>query len=224
MSKDVSLASGSKANNKANSLNILRGVDLQVAEAETVAILGGSGSGKTTLLSLLAGLDLPSNGECWLDGQLMNTMDEDGRAALRAGRVGFVFQSFQLLPGFSALENVLLAAELAGVPNPTATATSILEQVGLGERTQHPPHRLSGGEQQRVAIARAFAGKPRILFADEPTGNLDIATGERIIELLFELNRAQHTTLILVTHDAALAERCQRVLHLRDGVLHEQTT
>ncbi len=205
-----------------NLLHILRGVNLKVNAGETVAILGGSGSGKTTLLSLLAGLDLPSQGENWLDGQRLNDLDEDGRAALRAGRVGFVFQSFQLLPGFSALENVMLAAELAGERNAESSARQILAQVGLQDRLEHLPHQLSGGEQQRVAIARAFAGKPRILFADEPTGNLDTVTGERIIELLFELNRAQGTTLILVTHDAALAERCRRVLHLRDGQLHEQ--
>lgn len=217
LTRDVSLGQAREA----RTLNILKGVDLCVNAGESVAILGGSGSGKTTLLSLLAGLDLPTAGECWLGGALLNNMNEDGRAALRAGRVGFVFQSFQLLPGFSALENVMLGAELAGDKNPRDTATTILDNVGLAERMQHPPHKLSGGEQQRVAVARAFAGKPRILFADEPTGNLDTKTGEHIIDLLFELNSAQGTTLILVTHDAALAQRCQRVLQLQDGKLHE---
>lgn len=202
-------------------LNILKGIDLRVQPRETLAILGSSGSGKTTLLSLLAGLDLPTSGECWLDGQCLNRLDEDGRAALRAGRVGFVFQSFQLLPGFTAFENVMLAAEMAGIADAGQTAERILQDVGLGARMQHLPHQLSGGEQQRVAIARAFAGRPSILFADEPTGNLDSETGQHIIELLFELNRAQGTTLILVTHDPALAEHCQRVVHLQAGVLHE---
>jgi putative ABC transport system ATP-binding protein len=200
-------------------LTILQGVDLTVAAGESVAILGASGSGKTTLLSLLAGLDLPTRGEIRLDGQTLNTLDEDARAGLRAGRVGFVFQSFQLLPGFSALENVMLAAELAGDARAVDTARASLGQVGLGSRLSHAPHQLSGGEQQRVAIARAFASRPKILFADEPTGNLDTATGAQIIDLLFELNRAHGTTLILVTHDAALAERCNRVLTLKDGVL-----
>ena len=217
LSKEVRLGQSDSA----RSLSILRGIDLQVAAGETVAILGGSGSGKTTLLSLLAGLDQPTSGECWLDGQRLNDLNEDGRAALRAGRVGFVFQSFQLLPGFSALENVVLAAELAGDADPQSTAQTTLDSVGLKERLHHPPHKLSGGEQQRVAIARAFAGNPQILFADEPTGNLDTRTGEHIIDLLFELNRAKNTTLILVTHDAALAERCQRVLQLREGQLSE---
>ncbi len=201
-------------------LTILRGVDLEVAAGEAVAILGASGSGKTTLLSLLAGLDLPTHGEIRLDGQTLNGLDEDGRAGLRAGRVGFVFQSFQLLAGFNALENVMLSAELAGDAQPRATAEAVLAQVGLAARLTHQPHQLSGGEQQRVAIARAFAGKPRILFADEPTGNLDTDTGAHIIDLLFELNRTHGTTLILVTHDAPLAERCGRVLVLRDGILH----
>jgi putative ABC transport system ATP-binding protein len=202
-------------------LTILSDVSLRVAAGESLAIVGASGSGKTTLLSLLAGLDLSTSGEISLDGQTLNGMDEDARAALRAGRIGFVFQSFQLLAGFTALENVMLPVELAGRRDADARARAALEQVGLGPRLQHYPYQLSGGEQQRVAIARAFAGEPKILFADEPTGNLDTATGGRIIELLFELNRKQQATLILVTHDAALASRCQRRLTLKDGRLHE---
>lgn len=202
-------------------LTILDGVDLLVRAGESLAIVGASGSGKTTLLSLLAGLDLPSSGEIVIDGQSLNGMDEDARAALRAGRVGFVFQSFQLLAGFTALENVMLPAELAGRRDASERARVALEQVGLGKRLSHFPYQLSGGEQQRVAIARAFAGEPRILFADEPTGNLDTATGARIIDLLFELNRSSAATLILVTHDNALAARCQRTVTLRQGRLHE---
>ncbi|MES2488819.1 MAG: ATP-binding cassette domain-containing protein [Pseudomonadota bacterium] len=202
-------------------LTILDGVDLQVAAGESLAIVGASGSGKTTLLSLLAGLDLPSSGEIALAGQTLNGMDEDARAALRAGRVGFVFQSFQLLAGFTALENVMLPAELAGRADASDRARAALEQVGLGKRLTHYPYQLSGGEQQRVAIARAFAGEPKILFADEPTGNLDTATGARIIDLLFELNRGSSATLILVTHDTALAARCQRTVTLRQGRLYE---
>lgn len=200
-------------------LSILRGVNLTIAAGESVAILGASGSGKTTLLSLLAGLDLPTRGEIVVDGQSLTGLSEDDRAGLRAGRIGFVFQSFQLLGGFSALENVMLAAELAGDTRASDTAREILGQVGLSSRLAHAPHQLSGGEQQRVAIARAFACRPKILFADEPTGNLDIATGANIIDLLFKLNSAHGTTLILVTHDAALAERCDRVLTLENGVL-----
>lgn len=202
-------------------LTILDSVDLRVAAGESLAIVGASGSGKTTLLSLLAGLDLPSSGEIALAGQTLNGMDEDARAALRAGRVGFVFQSFQLLAGFTALENVMLPAELAGRADASDRARMALEQVGLGQRLAHYPYQLSGGEQQRVAIARAFAGEPKILFADEPTGNLDTATGARIIDLLFELNRASAATLVLVTHDAVLASRCQRTVTLRQGRLHE---
>lgn len=202
-------------------LTILDGVDLRVAAGESLAIVGASGSGKTTLLSLLAGLDLPSSGEIALAGQTLNGMDEDARAALRAGRVGFVFQSFQLLAGFTALENVMLPAELAGRADASERARAALEQVGLGKRLTHYPYQLSGGEQQRVAIARAFAGEPKILFADEPTGNLDTATGARIIDLLFELNRGSGATLILVTHDTALAARCQRTVTLRQGRLYE---
>lgn len=208
-----------QVNSGAESLTILNRVSFDIAAGESVAIVGASGSGKTTLLSLLAGLDSPSSGEVLLSGQSLNALDEDGRAALRAGRVGFVFQSFQLLAGFTALENVMLPAELAGLSDPRKRAQAALEQVGLGARLQHYPQQLSGGEQQRVAIARAFAGEPKILFADEPTGNLDSATGARIIELLFELNRARGATLVLVTHDTALASRCQRVLKLKDGHL-----
>lgn len=200
-------------------LTILDRVSFDIAAGESVAIVGASGSGKTTLLSLLAGLDLPSAGEVVLAGQSLNALDEDGRAGLRAGRVGFVFQSFQLLAGFTALENVMLPAELAGLAEARARAQGALEQVGLGARLSHYPQQLSGGEQQRVALARAFAAEPQILFADEPTGNLDSATGARIIDLLFELNRARGATLVLVTHDAALAARCGRVLTLRQGRL-----
>jgi putative ABC transport system ATP-binding protein len=201
-------------------LPILMGVELQVAAGETVAIVGSSGSGKSTLLSLLAGLDSASSGEISLDGVALHTLDEDARARLRAGRIGFVFQSFQLLAGFTALENVMLPVELAGHRDARERASAALQQVGLGARLGHYPRQLSGGEQQRVALARAFAGEPRILFADEPTGNLDTATGAHIIELMFELNRARGATLILVTHDERLAARCQRVLTLREGRLH----
>lgn len=200
-------------------LTILNDLSLSVRSGESIAIVGASGSGKTTLLSLLAGLDLPSSGEILLDGQALQAMNEDQRAALRAGRVGFVFQSFQLLGGFTALENVMLPVELAGGRDAAASARHALQQVGLSERVNHYPHQLSGGEQQRVAIARAFASQPKILFADEPTGNLDTATGARIIDLLFDLNRTRNATLVLVTHDAALASRCSRVLTLREGRL-----
>jgi putative ABC transport system ATP-binding protein len=204
-------------NSGASQLTILDGVDLRIAEGERVAIIGSSGSGKTTLLSLLAGLDRPTSGEILLDGQSLTPLNEDARASLRAGRVGFVFQSFQLLGGFTAHENVMLPAELAGLADASARAKAALERVGLGARLTHYPYQLSGGEQQRVAIARAYSGEPRILFADEPTGNLDSETGERIIELLFELNRVSGTTLVLVTHDASLAARCDRQLKLSSG-------
>ncbi len=200
-------------------MHILRGVNLYVAAGETVAIVGASGSGKTTLLSLLAGLDSPTAGEIHLAGTRIDTLDEDQRARARAGTVGFVFQSFQLLGGFTALENVMLPAELANQADAQSRARTALGQVGLSERLHHYPHQLSGGEQQRVAIARAFAAQPRILFADEPTGNLDTTTGARIIDLLFGLNAQSGATLILVTHDEALAARCNRVLTLRDGQL-----
>ena len=202
-------------------LTILTGISFEVSAGETVAIVGQSGSGKTTLLSLLAGLDLPTEGDILLDGQSLVALDEDARAGLRAGRVGFVFQSFQLLAGFTALENVMLPAELAGLGDAAGRARRALDEVGLAARLDHYPHQLSGGEQQRVALARAFAGQPKILFADEPTGNLDTATGQKIIELMFELNRAHGTTLILVTHDPALAARCGRTLTLREGRLND---
>ena len=198
-------------------LDILSEVGLAVKAGETLAITGASGSGKSTLLGLLAGLDHPSAGEITLLGQRLDALDEDARARLRAGRIGFVFQSFQLLPALTALENVLLPLELAGRPDARDRAAHWLDRVGLATRATHTPRQLSGGEQQRIAIARAFATDPEIVFADEPTGNLDAATGARIIELLFELNASAHTTLILVTHDEALAARCQRRLHLVAG-------
>ncbi|WP_366943374.1 ABC transporter ATP-binding protein [Nevskia sp.] len=196
---------------------ILDGLSLSIAAGETVAIVGASGSGKTTLLSLLAGLDSPTSGSIMLAGQPLVCLDEDGRAALRAGRVGFVFQSFQLLAGLTALENVMLPAELAGRSDAEKLARDTLAKVGLEARTGHYPYQLSGGEQQRVAIARAFAAQPEILFADEPTGNLDAATGTKIVDLLFQLNRDRGATLVLVTHDMTLAARCGRVLRLNAG-------
>ena len=219
IARDVYKEINSLDGDGAPALKILRGVNLSVTPGETVAIVGASGSGKTTLLSLLAGLDSPSAGEIHLAGARLDTLDEDARAQRRAGTVGFVFQSFQLLSGFTALENVMLPAELAGRADPRGRAREALRRVGLDERLNHYPHQLSGGEQQRVAIARAFAGDPKILFADEPTGNLDTATGARIIDLLFELNAQSGATLVLVTHDEALAQRCSRVLTLREGVL-----
>lgn len=198
-------------------LIILDDINLSVAPGESLAIVGASGSGKSTLLGLMAGLDTASHGSVFLDGQDLGTLDEDGRAALRASRVGFVFQSFQLLPSLTALENVMLPLELGGRSDPRHGAEIILDRVGLADRVQHYPKQLSGGEQQRVAIARAYAGEPRILFADEPTGNLDRKTGERIGELLFTLNHEHGTTLILVTHDVRLAERCDRVVELDGG-------
>jgi putative ABC transport system ATP-binding protein len=200
-------------------LTILDDVGFTVEPGDTVAIVGASGSGKSTLLGLLAGLDLPSTGRVIASGQDLFALDEDARARWRAENVGFVFQAFQLLPQMTALENVMLPLELAGARDAAARARALLERVGLGERLGHYPRTLSGGEQQRVALARAFAGRPRLLFADEPTGSLDHATGERIIELLFELNRESGATLILVTHDPALASRCGRRLSLRSGRL-----
>jgi putative ABC transport system ATP-binding protein len=217
--KQINISGGDSAP-AGTALAILDGLSLRVTAGESLAIVGASGSGKTTLLSLLAGLDLPTSGEIRLAGQSLRALDEDGRARLRAGRVGFVFQSFQLLSGFTALENVMLPAELAGYADAEARARTVLQRVGLGQRLGHYPQQMSGGEQQRVAIARAFAAEPRILFADEPTGNLDLATGASIIELLFELNRSRGTTLVLVTHDTVLAKRCGRVLTLREGRLH----
>ena len=198
-------------------LTILHDVNFAVEAGESLAILGASGSGKSTLLGLLAGLDVPSSGKVRLNGADLFALSEDGRARLRGEMVGFVFQSFQLLPALSALENVMLPLELQGAADARERARESLRQVGLAERAHHLPKHLSGGEQQRVALARAFVTQPKILFADEPTGNLDAATGSQIIELMLELNRAQHTTLILVTHDEALARRCNRQLHLAAG-------
>ena len=202
-------------------LDILRGIDLEVPSGASAAIVGASGSGKSTLLGLLAGMDVASSGKIWLDGACLSDLDEDQRARLRAEKVGFVFQSFQLLPALTALENVMLPLELAGMSDAAATAERFLVEVGLENRLNHYPTTLSGGEQQRVAIARAFARQPRILFADEPTGNLDTRTGERVIELLFELNDRIETTLVLVTHDQRLAERCQRCFNMSAGELRE---
>ena len=198
-------------------LQILAGVDLRVPRAASAAIIGASGSGKTTLLGLLAGLDVPSSGRIAMDGAVLTDLDEEQRARLRRRLVGFVFQSFQLLPALTALENVLLPLELEGTGSAAARARAALESVGLARRLRHYPAQLSGGEQQRVAIARAFVHRPAVLFADEPTGNLDRHTGAGIVELLFGLNRAHGTTLVLVTHDAALAARCDAVLELVDG-------
>jgi putative ABC transport system ATP-binding protein len=198
-------------------LTILDDINLSVARGESLAIVGASGSGKSTLLGLMAGLDTASHGKVYLDGQDLGVLDEDGRASLRASRVGFVFQSFQLLPSLTALENVMLPLELAGRGDARQAAETVLERVGLGDRLHHYPKQLSGGEQQRVAIARAYAGEPVILFADEPTGNLDRKTGERVGELLFTLNHEHGTTLVLVTHDVRLAERCDRIVELDGG-------
>ncbi len=202
-------------------LAILSDVDLAVAAGETLAITGASGSGKSTLLGLLAGLDHPTSGKIVLLGQRLDALDEDARARLRAGRIGFVFQSFQLLPALTALENILLPLELAGRTDARERAAHWLERVGLAARAAHTPRQLSGGEQQRIAIARAFATDPQVVFADEPTGNLDADTGARIIELLFDLNARAGTTLVLVTHDDALASRCQRRLRLVAGRVAE---
>ena len=200
-------------------LTILDDVAFDVADGETVAIVGASGSGKTTLLGLLAGLDDPTSGDVELDGASLATLDQDGRAALRRRLLGFVFQSFQLLPALTAQENVMLPLELAGADDAAARAREWLARVGLARRTTHYPRQLSGGEQQRVAIARAFAGEPKVLMADEPTGNLDNATGIEIAQLVFRLNREHGTTLLLVTHDANLATRCERRLSLEAGRL-----
>ena len=198
-------------------LHILQDVNFSVEAGDSLAILGASGSGKSTLLGLLAGLDNPSSGKVFLDGADLFSFDEDGRAHLRGRLAGFVFQSFQLLPALTALENVMLPLELHGTSKAHDRAMQAMQRVGLSERTHHLPKHLSGGEQQRVAIARAFVTQPKILFADEPTGNLDAATGAQIIDLMLELNKAQGTTLILVTHDEALARRCSRQLHLAAG-------
>lgn len=203
-------------------LVILQDIAFSVRAGESVAIVGASGSGKSTLLGLIAGLDLPTAGSVRLAGEALERLDEDARARLRGRLLGFVFQSFQLLPALSALENVMLPLELAGFPAAEARARQWLERVGLGHRLGHYPKHLSGGEQQRVALARAFAPDPRLVLADEPTGNLDAATGERIIDLMFALNAEQGTTLVLVTHDAAIARRCSRVLRMQGGRLQER--
>jgi putative ABC transport system ATP-binding protein len=204
-------------------LAVLRDVSFSVPQGAFVAIVGPSGSGKTTLLGLLAGLDVATRGTVLLDGQDLGALDEDGRARLRGAKVGFVFQSFQLIPTLTALENVQVPLELRGEPDAAPRARELLERVGLGGRGHHFPTQLSGGEQQRVAIARAFVNAPRILFADEPTGNLDASTGARIVELLESMNRASGTTIVLVTHDLSLAARAQRIVRLADGVVVEDT-
>jgi putative ABC transport system ATP-binding protein len=200
-------------------LTILDHVSFEVEAGASVAIVGASGSGKTTLLGLLAGLDYPSEGDVWLDGIALSGQDEDARAALRQRLLGFVFQSFQLLPALTALENVMLPLELAGAANAAAKASDWLARVGLGRRTSHYPKQLSGGEQQRVAIARAFASEPKLVLADEPTGNLDAATGAEVADLMFRLNEERSTTLVLVTHDVIIASRCRRRLSLASGRL-----
>ncbi len=207
----------------AGPLDILTAIDLEIQAREAVSIVGVSGSGKSTLLGLLAGLDLPSSGEVFLSHYRLNDLDEDGRARVRGELVGFVFQSFQLLPGLTALENVMLPLELMGAPAPREHAMELLDGVGLAARLTHYPKQLSGGEQQRVAIARAFATEPAILFADEPTGNLDNVTGERVIDLLFRLNRDKGTTLVLVTHDEHIADRCERLVRLEAGRVVEDS-
>ncbi len=200
-------------------LTILSGVSFAIDKGDSVAVVGASGAGKSTLLALLAGLDLPTEGEIWLNGINLTNLDEDGRAEVRAASVGFVFQSFHLVPSLNALENVMLPLELAGKDSPRQKALDILQQVGLDERWSHYPAQLSGGEKQRVAIARAFATEPAVLFADEPTGNLDSRTGDHVIDLMFELNRDSSTTLVLVTHDKSLAARCDRIISLDGGLL-----
>ncbi|MEN5050188.1 ABC transporter ATP-binding protein [Luteimonas sp. TWI596] len=211
LGKRVALPSGE--------LTILQDVGFRIGHGDTVAIVGASGSGKSTLLSLLAGLDTPSAGRVLLDGAPISTLDEDGRARVRGEKVGFVFQSFQLLPSLTALENVMLPLELRGDRDVEALAREVLQRVGLGERLGHYPRQLSGGEQQRVALARAFVTRPSLLFADEPTGNLDTATGQAIVDLLFALNADAGTTLVLVTHDDRLAARCARRLRIDSGRL-----
>ncbi|MEN9478139.1 MAG: hypothetical protein RLZZ300_2280 [Pseudomonadota bacterium] len=213
------LGLGKTVDNGGEPLTILQDISFSVMPGETVAIVGASGSGKSTLLGLLAGLDEPSSGEVRLDGETLNALSEDQRARLRGRLLGFVFQSFQLLPSLTALENVMLPLELAGVAKGSELARTWLERVGLAHRLQHYPKHLSGGEQQRVALARAFAPNPRLVLADEPTGNLDAATGQQIIELMFDLNARQGTTLLLVTHDEAIAARCGRILRIQSGRL-----
>ena len=222
VSKDVVLEAiqvSKQVSSPEGTLTILSDVSFRIVAGESVAVVGPSGAGKSTLLALLAGLDLPSSGHVVLNGANLSELDEDGRAGVRAESVGFVFQSFHLVPSLNALENVMLPLELAGKSDARATARGIIEQVGLKDRWSHYPSQLSGGEKQRVAIARAFATEPAVLFADEPTGNLDAGTGATIMELMFDLNRSSRTTLILVTHDISLAERCDRILSLDAGRL-----
>ncbi len=211
LTKEVSSPEGS--------LTILDQVSFTLERGASLAIVGPSGAGKSTLLALLAGLDTPSRGDVQIDGASLGALDEDGRAALRAANVGFVFQSFHLVPSLNALENVMLPMELAGHADPRSRASDILAEVGLAPRARHYPNQLSGGEKQRVAIARAFASSPALLFADEPTGNLDTATGQKIVDLLFDLNQRAATTLVLVTHDLTLPARCQQTLALDSGRL-----
>jgi putative ABC transport system ATP-binding protein len=215
LSKQVSSPEGT--------LTILSDVSFDIQRGESVAVVGPSGAGKSTLLALLAGLDLPSSGHVTLDGANLSELDEDGRARIRAENVGFVFQSFHLVPSLNALENVMLPLELAGNRDARTVSKEIIRKVGLGDRWSHYPAQLSGGEKQRVAIARAFATEPAVLFADEPTGNLDARTGATILELMFELNRSSSTTLVLVSHDTALAERCDRIISLDAGKLVSDT-
>ncbi len=203
-------------------LDILKEVHFHLKKGESMAITGASGSGKSTLLSLLAGLDTPSTGQIRISEQLLSELDEEGRAALRRNKIGFVFQSFHLIPALSALDNVMLPLELKGLKDAEKKALDLLTRVGLKQRCEHKPIQLSGGEQQRVAIARAFAGQPEILFADEPTGNLDLLTGQTIINLIFELNQEHNTTLVLVTHDHLLAQACERHFQLDQGKLKER--
>jgi len=214
---------GKQVSSPEGTLTILSGVSFRIAAGESVAVVGPSGAGKSTLLALLAGLDLPTTGYVELNGANLSNLDEDGRARLRAENVGFVFQSFHLVPSLNALENVMLPLELAGSRDARNAAREIVAKVGLEDRWSHYPAQLSGGEKQRVAIARAFATEPAVLFADEPTGNLDSRTGANIMELMFELNRSSSTTLVLVTHDQGLAERCDRILSLDVGKLVSDT-
>jgi putative ABC transport system ATP-binding protein len=227
MTRDIVLETrnvGKQVSSPEGPLTIVHDVSFQVAARESVAIVGASGAGKSTLLALLAGLDQPTTGEVWLAGTNLSGLDEDARARLRAQRVGFVFQSFHLVPSLTALENVMLPLELARRSDARAAAAEMLERVGLAARLRHYPRQLSGGEQQRVALARASVGSPAVLFADEPTGNLDTATGARIAQLLFELNGGAQTTLVLVTHDRGLAARCGRVLTMTAGTLQIEGT
>jgi putative ABC transport system ATP-binding protein len=212
-----------RVTDSSGTLTILHDIDFSLDARESAAIVGASGSGKSTLLSLIAGLDVPSEGTVVLDGIDLFALDEDARAAVRAQRLGFVFQSFQLLPNLTALENVMLPLELLGRPGARAEATEMLQRVGLGERLRHYPRVLSGGEQQRVALARAFVVRPAVLLADEPTGSLDFATGETVMALMFEMNREAGTTLVLVTHDRSIAARCDRQLHIEGGRLLAET-